>query len=63
MMKIKLLVELFTLKVMVQYAEHCGWALARAHVRAGQPSLIAQMGILPQERVGEAKDLFYNSWG
>jgi uncharacterized protein (DUF2252 family) len=40
-MKIKLLVELFTLKVMVQYAEYCGWALARAHARAGQPSLIA----------------------
>ena len=40
-MKIKLLVELFTLSVMVQYAEYCGWALARAHARAGQPSLIA----------------------
>jgi uncharacterized protein (DUF2252 family) len=40
-MKIKLLVELFTLKVMVQYAEYCGWALARAHARAGQPALIA----------------------
>jgi Uncharacterized protein conserved in bacteria (DUF2252) len=39
--KIKLLVELFTLKVMVQYAEYCGWALARAHARAGQPALIA----------------------
>src|SRR5271166_4430944 len=40
-MKIKLLVELFTLSVMVQYAEYCGWALARAHARAGQPSLIS----------------------
>jgi uncharacterized protein (DUF2252 family) len=40
-MKIKFLVELFTLSVMVQYAEHCGWALARAHAKAGQPSLIA----------------------
>jgi uncharacterized protein (DUF2252 family) len=39
--KIKLLVELFTLSVMVQYAEYCGWALARAHARAGQPALIA----------------------
>ena len=27
-MKIKLLVELFTLSVMAQYAEYCGWALA-----------------------------------
>jgi len=40
-MKIKLLVELFTLSVMIQYAEYCGWALARAHARAGQPALIA----------------------
>jgi uncharacterized protein (DUF2252 family) len=40
-MKIKMLVELFTFKVMIQYAEYCGWALARAHARAGQPALIA----------------------
>jgi uncharacterized protein (DUF2252 family) len=39
--KIKLLVEVFTPKLMVQYAQYCGWALARAHARAGQPSLIA----------------------
>jgi uncharacterized protein (DUF2252 family) len=39
--KIKLLVELLTPKLMVQYAEYCGWALARAHARSGQPSLIA----------------------
>jgi uncharacterized protein (DUF2252 family) len=39
--KIKLLVETFTLRLMVQYAEYCGWALARAHARAGQPSMIA----------------------
>lgn len=39
--KIKLLVELFTPKLMVQYAEYCGWALARAHARSGQPSRIA----------------------
>jgi uncharacterized protein (DUF2252 family) len=40
-MKIKMLVELFTPSVMDQYAEYCGWALARAHARGGQPSLIA----------------------
>src|SRR6516225_5398751 len=40
-MKIKMLVELFTLKVMLQYAEYCGWALARAHARSGHPALIA----------------------
>ena len=40
-MKIKLLVELFTPSVMVQYAEYCGWALAMEHSRAGQLALIA----------------------
>ncbi len=40
-MKIKLLVEMFTLSVIAQYAEYCGWALARADARAGQPTLIA----------------------
>ena len=40
-MKIKMLVELFTPKVMLQYAEYCGWALARAHARSGHPALIA----------------------
>jgi uncharacterized protein (DUF2252 family) len=40
-MKIKMLVERFTLKVMVQCAEVCGWASAKAHARAGQPALIA----------------------
>jgi hypothetical protein len=40
-MKIKLLVELFTPSIIMQYAEYCGWALARAHARAGQPALIA----------------------
>jgi uncharacterized protein (DUF2252 family) len=40
-MKIKLLVELFTPGVMSQYAKYCGWTLARAHARAGQPALIA----------------------
>jgi hypothetical protein len=32
---------MFTLRVMAQYAEHCGWSLARAQARAGQPTLIA----------------------
>jgi hypothetical protein len=40
-MKIKMLVELFSLNVMLLSAELCGWALARAHARAGQPALIA----------------------
>lgn len=40
-MKIKVLVELFTVNVMGQHAEFCAWALARAHARAGQPALIA----------------------
>jgi Uncharacterized protein conserved in bacteria (DUF2252) len=40
-MKIKMLVKLFTLSVMVQDAEYCGWTLARAHARPRQLSLIA----------------------
>lgn len=40
-MKIKPLVEIFTPSVMFQYAELCGWALARAHARSGEPALIS----------------------
>ena len=40
-MKIKPLVELFTPPVMAQYAEACGWALARAHARSGDAAKIA----------------------
>ncbi len=40
-MKIKILVELFGRTSMVQYAEICGWTLARAHARSGQPAIIS----------------------
>ena len=40
-MKITALVELFSRSVMTQYAELCGWTLARAHARAAQPARIA----------------------
>ena len=40
-MKIKPLVELFTPGVMLQYAEFCGWALAHAHARSGEPAKIS----------------------
>ena len=40
-MKIKPLVELFTTDVMLQYAEFCGWTLAHAHARSGEPALIS----------------------
>jgi len=36
-MKIKPLVEVFTPTVMVLYAEICGWTLAHAHARSGEP--------------------------
>lgn len=39
--KIKMLVEVFTPSVMRQYAELCGWTLARAHARSGEPAQIA----------------------
>jgi uncharacterized protein (DUF2252 family) len=40
-MKIKVLVELFGPGVMMQYAKLCGWALALAHARSGQPAKIS----------------------
>ncbi len=40
-MKIKPLVELFGPEIMNQYAEACGWALARAHARSGDAAKIA----------------------
>jgi uncharacterized protein (DUF2252 family) len=40
-MKIKPLVELFGPGLMNQYAEACGWALARAHARSGDAAKIA----------------------
>jgi uncharacterized protein (DUF2252 family) len=39
--KIKVLVELFGRTSMMQYANLCGWALARAHARSGQPAKIS----------------------
>jgi uncharacterized protein (DUF2252 family) len=40
-MKVGPLVELFTPGVMTQYAEICGWTLARAHARSGAPAQIS----------------------
>ncbi len=40
-MKIKVMVEIFTPSVMLQYAELCGWSLAHAHARSGEPAKIA----------------------
>lgn len=40
-MKIKPLVELFTPDVMLDYAMICGWILARAHARTGDPATIS----------------------
>jgi len=40
-MKIKPLVDLFTPKVMMQYAEWCGWTLAHAHARSGKAAEVA----------------------
>lgn len=39
--KIKILVETFKRRTMVQYAKLCGWTLARAHARTGQSALIS----------------------
>lgn len=40
-MKIKPMVELFTPGVMRQYADWCGWTLAHAHARSGEPTKIS----------------------
>jgi len=39
-MKVGALVDLFSPSVMTQYAEFCGWALAKAHARSGSPTQI-----------------------
>jgi hypothetical protein len=40
-MKIKIMVELFGLTDMMQYADICGFTLARAHARSGDSALIS----------------------
>jgi uncharacterized protein (DUF2252 family) len=40
-MKIKMIVEAYTPSVMQQYATACGWTLARAHARSGEPAMIS----------------------
>lgn len=40
-MKLSAMVELFDPVTMTQYAEVCGWALARAHARSGAPAAIS----------------------
>ena len=40
-MKIKPLIEVFTPSVMLEYAELCGWTMARAHARSGEPAMIS----------------------
>ena len=40
-MKIKPMVEVFTTSIMLQYADLCGWTLAHAHARSGEPARIA----------------------
>ena len=40
-MKIKPLVEIFTPGIMLEYAELCGWTLAHAHARSGEPVKIS----------------------
>ena len=39
--KAKPLVEAYDAQVMAAYAESCGWVLARAHARSGEPKVIS----------------------
>jgi len=38
--KLKPKVEMFNSTTMIQFAEWCGWTLARAHARSGEPAMI-----------------------
>ena len=40
-MKLSTMIEVFSPGMMIQYAEICGWALARAHARSGAPPAIS----------------------
>ena len=40
-MKVAPMVEAFNRSVMLQYADVCGWTLARAHARSGEPAAIS----------------------
>jgi uncharacterized protein (DUF2252 family) len=40
--KVKPLVEAYDPPTMTVYAEYCGWVLARAHARSGNPKLISE---------------------
>ena len=39
--KVSAQVDLFSPGLLVQYGEICGWALAHAHARSGQPMMIS----------------------
>lgn len=39
--KVKPIIEIMKPKNMIDYAKACGWALARAHARTGDPSLLS----------------------
>jgi uncharacterized protein (DUF2252 family) len=38
--KLKPRVEVFNSSAMIQFGEFCGWTLARAHARSGEPAMI-----------------------
>ncbi|MFO0894343.1 MAG: DUF2252 family protein [Phycisphaerales bacterium] len=40
-MKIKTMIEVFTPSIMQEYAAVCGWTLAHAHARSGEPTRIS----------------------
>ena len=39
--KVKPLVDMFSPQAMIGFAQECGWALAHAHARSGDPAIIA----------------------
>ncbi|MBA3994206.1 MAG: hypothetical protein C0469_11825 [Cyanobacteria bacterium DS2.3.42] len=39
--KVRPMVEIFSPENMICFARNCGWALARAHARSGDPAIIS----------------------
>ena len=54
-MKIKMLVEIFNRTTMMQYAELCGWTLARAHARCGEPAKSADTSARATNSTGPSR--------
>ncbi len=61
--KVKPLVEIYSPRNMFDYARNCGWALARAHARSGDPCIISGYigkGKTFAKAIGQFADTYLN---